>query len=76
MLRVIVFFAVALSAVPSTVPAALMLHVDHVELVPSDVDRTVYLDVHLEDLDDTRQWITAFAVFVRGPANTGSDLGG
>jgi hypothetical protein len=50
--------------------AALVLNVEHVELAPSDLDRTVRLDVYLVDPDGLNESFNGFVVLLTGPANT------
>ena len=66
----LLLISAALLLCPALAGAALVLHVDHVELAPSDVDRTVPLDVYLVDPDGADEWLNRYGVMLVGSANT------
>ena len=48
----------------------LQVNVDQVEVLPSEQDRTVLVDVYLVDLDNVDERLDRVGVLLRGPANT------
>jgi hypothetical protein len=54
----------------SAASAALVLNVDHLDVLPSEADQTVTLDVYLADVDGANERMNRFAVSLVGLANT------